>query len=74
MAFDDRINCKNFYDNYIYNREEAKQVLVFEAYNITAKLGIIYTSTTKYFNLQFSDKRQRLLTENFPKELKIATK
>lgn len=53
MVFDNRIDCKNCYDNYMYNDRNAGQVLVFEAYDITAKLDMIYTNTT-YGILQFS--------------------
>ena len=56
IAFDNRINNGYYYDNYIHNRREAEKVPVLEAYYITAKLGIIYTSTAKYSNFLLSSK------------------
>lgn len=47
MTFDDRINCEYYYNNCMYNCGKAKQVLVFVADNMTAKLGMIYTDKTK---------------------------
>lgn len=52
MAFDDGIDCENCYKNYIYYRKETGQVPVFEAYNMTGKLDIIYAGTTEYSDLQ----------------------
>lgn len=74
MTFDDKIDYKNCYNNYIYNCEKARQVLVFEVYNIIVKLGIIYIGITKYFNLLLSDERQRLFAKNLLKKLKTIIK
>ena len=70
IAFNDRIDCEYYYDNYIYNRGKARQVPVFEAYNVIAKLGIIYTDIAKYSDLLLSSKRQRSLARNLPKSPK----
>lgn len=51
MIFDNKINYEYCSDNYIYNYVETKQVLDFKAYDITAKLDIIYAHTTEYYNL-----------------------
>lgn len=74
IAFDNKIDYENYCDNCIYNRREIKQVSVFEAYNITAKLSIIYTGTTEYFSLLLLNKCQRLLIGNLPRRLKVAAK
>lgn len=63
MVFNDRIDCKYYCNNCIYNHEEVGQVPMFEAYNITAKLSMIYMDIAKYFDLLLSHKRQRLLTK-----------
>lgn len=41
---------------------------------MTAKLGMIYTNIAKYSDLLLSSKHQRLLTENPPKDPRIAAK
>ncbi len=64
MAFDDRINCEYYSDNYMYNHGEAGQVPVFKAYDVTAKLSMMYAGTVEYSDLLFSSKHQRLLAEN----------
>lgn len=63
-AFDDRMNCEYCCNNYMYNSVEARQVPDFEAYNITAKLGIIYVCKIEYFNFLLSNECERLLTIN----------
>lgn len=68
MAFDDKIDCEYCYDNYIYNRGEARQVQVFDVYDLTTKLGIIYVSLAEYSNLLISNKPQRLLAGNPPRD------
>ena len=50
IAFDDRIICQNCYDNCMYNCGEAGQVPVFKAYDVTAKLGIIYYKIVNLVN------------------------
>ena len=57
IAFDDRINYEYYCDNCIYNRGEARQIPVFEAYDMTAKLGMMYAGIAEYSNLLFSSKR-----------------
>lgn len=74
MTFDNRIDYKYYYDNYMYNREKVKQVSVLKTYNVTVKLGIIYTNTAKYFDFLFFSKHQRLLIKNPPKSPKIVAK
>lgn len=64
MTFDDKIDRENCCNNCIYNRREAGQVPVFEAYNVTAKLGIMYAGTTEYSDLLLSGERQRLFAGN----------
>lgn len=54
MTFDDKIDCENYYDNCMYNCGGARQVLMFETYNLTKKLGMIYIEITKYFNFLLS--------------------
>lgn len=58
----------------MYNYGELGQVLVFEVYNVTIKLSMMYTDVTKYFDLLLLDKRQRLLARNSSRKLKTATK
>lgn len=53
MIFDDKMNCKHWYDNYIYNYIEAGQVSNFKNYDVSAKLGMIYARTIKYSDLLF---------------------
>ena len=53
IIFDNKIDCKYYYNNYIYNRVKASQVLDFKAYNITAKQGIIFARIIKYSNFLF---------------------
>lgn len=53
MVFDDKINYKYCYDNCMYNCRDIKQVLVFEAYNMTANLDMMYKDIAKYFDLLF---------------------
>lgn len=74
MAFDDRIDWENCYDNCMYNRGEAGQVPVFEVYNVTAKLRMMYAGTTEYTDLLLSGERQRLFAENLPGGPKTAAK
>lgn len=56
IVFDDKIDCEYYYDNCIYNCEEIGQIPVFEVYDITAKLGMMYIGIVKYFNLLLSSK------------------
>lgn len=51
IAFHNRIDHKDCYDNYMYNSIEVWQVPNFEVYNITAKLGMIYVRIKKYSDL-----------------------
>ncbi len=74
IAFDNRIDHEYCSDNCIYNCEEAGQIPVFEAYDVTAKLGMMYAGTAKYSNHLFSSKRQRLLAGNPPRGPRIAAK
>lgn len=46
ITFKDGINHKNCCDNCIYNRKKARQVLIFAAYSIIAKLNMMYAHTT----------------------------
>lgn len=71
MVFDNKIDCKNCYDNYMYNNGNAGQVLVFEAYDITAKLDMIYANTT-YGILQSSTFRwaPKITCRKSPKRIK----
>lgn len=48
----------------MYNSVEIGQVLDFEMYKITTKLGMIYAYTIEYFDLLFSNKDKRLLAAN----------
>lgn len=64
MAFNNRMNCKYCYNNYIYNYAKVGQIPDFEAYNITAKLGMIYNSIIKYSDLLLSSEHKGLLAAN----------
>ncbi len=57
MTFNNKINCEYCCDNCIYNYREAGQVPMFEAYDVIAKLGIMYASTAKYSNRLLNSKR-----------------
>lgn len=72
MAFDDRIDHENCCDNCVYNHGEVKQIPVFEIYDVTAKLGMIYASITEYSDLLLLGKCQKLLAGNPAKGLKTA--
>lgn len=74
MVFDDKIDCKYCYDNNMYNCRKTRQVSVFKSYNMTTKLDIIYAGITKYSNLLLSNKRQKLLTRNPSRSLRIVVK
>ncbi len=74
MALDDRIDHEYFCDNYIYNYREVRQIPVFKAYDITIKLDMIYTDIAKYSDHLFSNKYQRLLAKNLPRDPKTAAK
>lgn len=74
IAFDDRLKHDNYYDNYMHKKAKVRQVLEFNSYNITVKLGIIYKHTIKYSNLIFFNKYNRLLTANSTNNLKIMVK
>lgn len=59
MVFDDKIDRKYYCDNCMYNSIKIGQILNFEAYNVTAKLGIIYAcrkKTTLIFSFIMSAK------------------
>lgn len=58
----------------MYKYGEVGQILVFKAYNVIAKLGIIYAGITKYSDLLLLDKRQSLFARNLAKKPKIAAK
>ena len=73
-AFDGGIDCENCSNNSMYNCGEAGPVLMFKAYDVTAKLGMIYTGRTEYSNLLLSDERQRLFAQNPLIRLKITAK
>lgn len=64
MAYDDRMNYEHYYLNCIYNYIEASQVLNFEKYNVSAKLGMIYACIIKYSDLLFFSKHQKLFVAN----------
>lgn len=51
IAFYDKMDRKDCYDNYMYNSIKVWKVPNFEVYNITAKLGMIYMYTKKYSDL-----------------------
>lgn len=55
MAFNNKIDYKNYYNNFMHNCEKIGQVIVFKAYNMITKLDIIYTKMLKYFNFLFLD-------------------
>lgn len=74
IAFDNRIDCKNYCNNYMYNCEQAGQVSVFVAYNINAKLDMMYTDTTKYSDLLLLDNCQKLFAGNLPRGPKTVAK
>lgn len=63
-AFDDRLDYEYYCDNYMYNSIKARQVPDFEAYDVTAKLGMIYAHIIEYPDLFLSNKRKRLLVAN----------
>lgn len=63
MTFDARIGHEYCCDNYMYNRKKTEQVPVFEIYNVTARLGIIYVGIAEYSNLLLSSERKRLLAK-----------
>lgn len=63
-AFDDRVDREYCCDNCMYNSVEAGQVPDFEAYNVTAKLGMMYVRTIEYSDLLLSNERERLLATN----------
>lgn len=58
----------------MYNHGEAGQVPVFEAYNVTAKLGMMYAGTAEYSDLLLSSERQKLLARNPLRGPKTAAK
>lgn len=64
MIFDNKINCEYYCNNYIYNYTEIGQILDFEEYNVSVKLGIIYVHIIKYFNLLLFNERHKLLITN----------
>lgn len=64
MAFDDRMDFEYYCYNCIYNHIEIGQVPNFKAYNITAKLGMMYMYTIEYSDLLFFSECQRLLIKN----------
>lgn len=72
IVFDDKINYEYYCDNCIYNRGEVGLVPIFKAYNMNAKLGIMYANTAEYSNLLFFSKRQKLLVQNPLRGPKIA--
>ena len=74
IEFDNRIDYENYYDNGIYNCGKIRQVPIFEAYDVTAKLGMIYADIMEYSNLLLSGERPRLFAENRPREPKKAAK
>ena len=74
MTFNDKIDCENYCDNCMFNIREVGQVLVFEAYDLIAKLGMMYTDTTEYSNLLLSGERQRLFVRNPPRKSKTVAK
>lgn len=74
IVFDNRIDYEFCYDNYMYNHEKTGQVLVFAAYDMIAKLGIIYVGTPEYSDLLLSSERQRLLARNLLRGPKSAVK
>ncbi len=64
QAFDDRLDREYYCDNYMYNSVEARQVPDFEAYDVTAKLGMMYAHTMEYSDLLLSNECKRLLAAN----------
>lgn len=71
IAFDARISYEYCCINCIYNHEEAKQVPVFETYNMIARLGMIYVSIAEYSNLLLSSEYENLFARNLVKSPKI---
>lgn len=53
IAFDDKIDCEYYYDNYIYNHIKVGQMLKFEVCNVTTKLGMMYLYIIEYSDLLF---------------------
>lgn len=51
--FDDKIDCVYGYGNYIYNYWKIEQISIFEIYNLTVRLRIIYGYIVEYFDLLF---------------------
>lgn len=74
MVFDNRIECDNCYDNYIYKKAEVKQVLEFNSYDIIARLGMMYEHMIEYLNLLISSERNRLRIANPTKNPRITVK
>lgn len=74
MIFDNKINCKYYCENCIYNYTKARQVSNFKVYNIIAKLDILYAHTTKYFNHRLFSERKKLLVTNATRDLQTIAK
>lgn len=74
MAFNNKIDCEYYCDNCMYDCDKTRQVPVFEAYNVIAKLDIMYVGIVKYSDLLLSRKCQKLFTGNLPRGLRTAVK
>lgn len=74
IIFDNRLECNNYYDNYIYNKAEARQLPELDGYNIIARLNMIYECRIEYSNILLFNKRDRLLAANLIKNPKTRVK
>ena len=68
IVSDNKIYCENCYNNCMYNCEKTRQVLVFNTYDVTTRLDIMYIGIIEYSNILFLSKCQRLLIGNPPRE------
>lgn len=73
IAFDDKMDREYCCDNCMYNRVKAGQVPNFEGYDITAKLGMMYARSIKYYDLLLFSERQGLLVANPTRGLQTTT-
>lgn len=55
MVFDNKRNGEHYCDNCMYHHTKVGQVSNFEEYNISAKLGMIYTCIIEYSDLLLSN-------------------
>lgn len=72
IIFYNKINCKYYYNNYIYYYKEIKQLSMSKTYNMIIKLDIMYANLAKYSNFFLFYEHKKVFAENSPKSFKIA--